>query len=158
MWRALAFLVVITAALGALLKLKPQTQRPVFDGYWEMRLKIRAGNRDLDLVALGDRPLMQECEGGAPKLALPQFCTDAVHCATQDFQCEREIAPRYQRMLDMQPANLHYLHYAMQTSEGLRRVIIVGWGMTEAESAEICKRLEHEAGPKQNEAVAIHCI
>ena len=63
-----------------------------------------------------------------------------------------------ERMLEQQPASLHYLHYDVDTPEGPRRAVIVGWGMTEAESQQICQRLTADPGMKLEGMNKITCI
>ena len=165
MWRTLAVLIVLGLIVVAAQKYRSHHAggalgggRAVYEGFWEMRLKIQAGPRDFEFVAVGDKPLQEECDGGEAKLGLAKFCTAANHCTKQAFQCEREVQPRYARMLEQQPASLHYLHYDVDTPEGPRRAVIVGWGMTEAESQQICQRLTADPGMKLEGMNKITCI
>lgn len=163
MWRTLVILAVIAVGIGAWHKygathrLGGAAAQPVYDGFWELRMKIQAGSRDFEMVALGDRPLEKECAGGLSHFELSRFCTAANHCSLQPLQCEHEIAPRYQRMLDAQPASLHYVRFSGDTPEGPRRAVVVGWGMTEEESALVCKQLRQSMAPK-DAAFQVDCI
>jgi len=165
MWRTIAVLIVLGLIIMAAQKYRTQhgsatlgAGRPVYEGFWEMRLKIQAGSRDFEFVAVGDKPLQEECDGGEAKLGLAKFCTAANHCTKQAFQCEHEAQPRYVRMLDQQPASLHYLHYNVETPEGPRRAVLVGWGMTEEESQQVCQHLTADPGMKLEGMKKITCI
>jgi hypothetical protein len=164
MWRTIAVLIVLGLILVAAQKYRTQhpggalAGRAVYEGFWEMRLTIQAGSRDFEFVAVGDKPLQEECDGGEARLGLAKFCTAANHCTKTAFTCEREVQPRYQRMLDQQPASLHYMHYAGDTPEGPRRAVIVGWGMTEPESQQICQKLVADPGMKMEGLKKATCI
>ncbi len=163
MWRTLLVLAILAIGVGAWQKyrgshpLGMSAAQPVYDGYWELRMKIQAGSRDFEMVALGDRPLQKECDEGISHLGLSRFCTAANHCSLQPLQCEHEIAPRYQRMLDAQPASLHYVRFSGDTPEGPRRAVVVGWGMTEPESAMVCGQLRQAMAPR-DAAFRVDCI
>jgi hypothetical protein len=163
MWRTLAILVVLVAGIGAWQKYGGShgfgalAAQPVYEGFWELRMKLQAGSRDFEMVAVGDRPLVKECEGGLTHFELSKFCTPANHCTLQPLQCEHEVAPRYQHMLDQQPASLHYVHLSGDTPEGARRAVVVGWGMTEDESSQVCKGLRETMSAKDS-AFKISCI
>jgi hypothetical protein len=164
MWRTLAVLIVLGLILVAVKNYRDHhgaglgAGRAVYEGFWEMRLKIQAGSRDFEFVAVGDKPLQEECDGGDAKLGLAKFCTAANHCTKQAFQCERETQPRYQHMLEQQPGSLHYMHYTGDTPEGARRAVIVAWGTTEAESAQLCKQLAADPGMQMAGLKKVTCI
>ncbi|UXI69236.1 hypothetical protein [Tahibacter amnicola] len=113
---------------------------PVYEGFAQIRMTIQAGSRDLELVVIGERPTEAECQKPNGGVEMAMACPPGAQCAIKSYECTREIDPRYQRMLDMQPSTTHYVHFRVPEGDRTRRMVMVGWGMTEAESARMCER------------------
>ena len=90
----------------------------VYDGYVEVRMLMQAEQREIELVAIEERPAASDCENRAAGNRIAAMCPGkgkGVTCSLKSLECSREIEPRYRKMLDQQPVSTHYAH--MQIDE-----------------------------------------
>ncbi|GMV30711.1 MAG: hypothetical protein AMXMBFR59_28360 [Rhodanobacteraceae bacterium] len=123
-----------------------------YDGFIEVRMVMQGPQREIELVALEERPAAAECESknaGARVAAMCPTGRNGVSCSVKSVDCTRELEPRYQKMLDKKPASVHYAHIQIDEPSGTpRRGLVLGWGMTEQESLLICNAIRASAGTK----------
>lgn len=115
------------------------TAPALYEGYAEARLLLQAGQREIELVAIEERPEKAACDSGEIGKQLAAKCPKQAACQLKSFECTREVEPRYRKMLEGAPANVHYAH--LQTDDGAggtRRGVLLGWGLTEQESMMVC--------------------
>jgi hypothetical protein len=136
--------------------------KEVYEGYVEVRVLMQAEQREIELVAIEERPAASDCENRVAGNRVAAMCPSKgknknVSCTLKSLECSREVEPRYRKMLDQQPVSTHYAH--MQIEDGSakpRRAVVLGWGMTEDESLFLCNAIRESASKKTGGTVT--CI
>lgn len=163
MWKVVVVLLVVGflgyhfAEKGGI-KLPGQAASAEYDGYIEVRILMQAGQREIELVAIEERPSEVECEKREVNARIAQICpTGKVSCTLKSVECSRTIEPRFGRMLDKQKASVHYAHLEEEKDGKPRRGVVLGWGMTEQESKLVCGAIQ-TAALKNNSKNQVNCI
>lgn len=131
----------------------------VYEGYVEVRMVMKSGQREIELVAVEERPDASDCDKPETATRLKSLCPTGrdISCTLKSLECVREVEPRYRKMLDQQPVSVHYAHLvADRGAAGPRRAVLLGWGMTEQESQLLCSAIQASAAKKTNSTVT--CI
>lgn len=144
MWKVIVAVVVLGIIAyrfgGSGTSVLPGSTAPaLYEGYAEARLLLQAGQREIELVAIEERPDAAGCENGEIGKRLAAKCPSQTGCRLKSFECARDVEPRYRKMLEGSAANVHYAH--LQTDDGAggtRRGVLLGWGLTEQESMMVC--------------------
>jgi len=120
----------------------------LYDGYAEIRLVMRNEQREIEMVAIEERPNASDCNKPDAGARLTALCPQGhgLSCTLKSMQCVREIEPRYRKMLEQQPVSVHYAHLqADGGAAGPKRAVLLGWGMTEQESQALCRAVQAQA-------------
>ena len=130
----------------------------VYEGYVEVRMVMQSGQREIELVAVEERPDASDCEKPDTATRLKSLCPSGrdISCSLKSLECVRDVEPRYRKMLDQQPASVHYAHLQVDGAAGPRRAVLLGWGMTEQESQLLCGAVQASAA--KNMKGTVTCI
>lgn len=153
-------LIVILAALGGYFSythhIKQKRDEPIV--YGESRFTLKTANREIELVAIGQRYGTDDC------LLLKDLVFEKINavcgnediCVESNYQCKDELASSYMDMLDKQGARTHYLHIQRQ-SDDLKGVVLF-WGLTDDESLQVCKGLLQKINAQKTVPAITQCI
>jgi len=168
MWRVIVVVLVLTFAAyriigGGAGKMADSSAASGvnYDGYMEVRMLMQSGEREIELVAVEERPPAGDCEKGAAGARLLGLCPagSQFSCKIKSLDCSREVEPRYHRMLESQPASVHYAHVQVDSGPGApRRAVMLGWGMTEQESQMLCGAVQMSAAKNNKLGGKVTCI
>lgn len=117
------------------------------NGYLEARVLMRSQQQEAEIVVVSDSPTSAQCAHGAEAMRSVLQCAESkesdMTCEVKSFVCRPDVDLRYLRMLDKQPAALHYAHlqYGADDAAQRRRAVIVGWGFTVELSQVFCDSL-----------------
>lgn len=164
MWKVIVAVVVLGIIAyrfgGSGTPVLPGATAPaLYDGYAEARLLLQAGQREIELVAIEERPEAAGCENGEIGRRLAAKCPSKTGCRLKSFDCTREIEPRYRKMLEGSPTTVHYAH--LQADDGVggtRRGVLLGWGLTEQESMMVCNGVVESTRKDQKFKGTATCI
>ena len=110
MWRVIVVVLVLTFAAYRIIGGRagkmadtPAASGANYDGYMEVRMLMRSGEREIELVAVEERPPAGDCEKGAAGARLLGLCPagSQFRCKIKSLDCSREVEPRYHRMLEL---------------------------------------------------------
>jgi hypothetical protein len=167
MWRVIVVVLVLTFAAyriiggGAGKSGETPAAAGLYDGYMEVRMLMQSEQREIELVAIEERPPAGDCEKGVAGARLLGLCPagSQLSCKIKSLECSHEIEPRYRRMLEGQPASVHYAHVQVDGGAGApRRAVMLGWGMTEQESQMLCSAVQTSAGKSKRLGGKVSCI
>ena len=125
-----------------------------YDGYIEVRMVMQGPQREIELVAFEERPAAADCQSKNVDNRVAAMCPanrggNGLKCSIKSVDCTRELEPRYRKMLDKQPASVHYAHIEINDPSGTpRRGLVLGWGMTEQESLLVCNAIRSSSDGK----------
>lgn len=126
--------------------------RDAYDGYIEVRMVMQGPQREIELVAIEERPDAADCQNKSAGTRVVAMCPpgrNGLTCRLKSVECSRELEPRYRKMLEQQPASVHYAHVQLDDPSGTpRRGLVLGWGMTEQESLLVCNGIRSSASTK----------
>lgn len=117
---------------------------PAANGYLEARVLMRNQHHEAEMVIVSDSPTAAQCAYGVEAMQSVLQCTESdMSCEVKSFVCRPDVDLRYRKMLDKQPAPLHYAHlqYGADDAAQRRRAVIVGWGFTVEVSQVFCNSL-----------------
>lgn len=132
---------------------------PAPSGYLEARVLMRASRLEVEMVVVSDSPTAAQCANGADAVQSVLQCAESnMTCEVKSVVCRPDVDPRYRKMLDRQPAALHYAHlqYGADDAAQRRRAVIVGWGFTVELSQAFCNSLADQWRQKRSGVVT--CI
>jgi len=168
MWRVIVVVLVLTFAAyriiggGAGKSGETQAAAGLYDGYMEVRMLMQGEQREVELVAIEERPPAGDCEKGVTGARLLGLCPagSQLSCKIKSLERSREIEPRYRRMLEGQPASVHYAHVQVDGggTAAPRRAVMLGWGMTEQESQMLCSAVQTSASKNNRLGGKVTCI
>lgn len=130
----------------------------VYEGFVEVRMLMQSGQREIELVAVEERPDARDCEKPETATRLKSLCPTGrgISCSVKSLECVRDVEPRYRKMLEQQPVSVHYAHLQVDGAAGPRRAVLLGWGMTEQESQLLCSAVQASAAKSMKGTVT--CI
>lgn len=136
--------------------------QPVYEGYLELRMLMNTGQREIELVAVEEKPYTADCEKRDAGSRIAALCPGGgkkgIGCSLKSLECSSQIEPRYQKMLDGLPVSTHYARVETNDRGGTpRRAVVLGWGMTEEESLQLCTAIRESAG-KRISGGTVSCI
>lgn len=140
----LGFFVVVIVILAAIGKFarhdKPKAAaEPPGPAYGEARVKMVAGNRDIEMVVVGEKPTKSDCDPNSGTYKLPPVCSSGqITCKLTKVECSDTLGDRYLNMLAKKQTGVHYVHYVRKQGEVERKYAMVAWGLTAEESQSIC--------------------
>ncbi|WP_257387650.1 hypothetical protein [Tahibacter caeni] len=168
MWRVILVVLVLTFAAYRIIGGgagkpgdAPVADAVNYDGYMEVRMLMQGDQREIELVAVEERPPAGDCEKGATGTKLLGLCPagSKLSCRIKNLECSRDVEPRYHRMLDGQAASVHYAHVQVDSGPGApRRAVLLGWGMTEQESQMLCGAVQASANKNNKLGGKVTCI
>jgi hypothetical protein len=123
--------------------------------YGEFRVKGDTPGGDIEAVMFVKAVDQQECQEGMRVLGgpLPPELKDGCPtCRIVKAECKPELAPRYARLFDDQPSFVTYVSIA-RGARTEREYRMIFWGVTAAESAQLCDAFQPELQKKRKGAV-----
>jgi hypothetical protein len=124
--------------------------RDAYDGYIEVRMLMQGPQREIELMAIEERPDAADCKNKSAGERIAAMCPkgrNGLNCTLKSVECSRELEPRYRKMLEKQPVSVHYAHVEIDDPSGTpRRGLVLGWGMTEQESMLVCNAIQASSG------------
>ncbi|HSX60932.1 MAG TPA: hypothetical protein VLF18_12085 [Tahibacter sp.] len=166
MWRIILVVLVVAFAAYRVIggpggkPTAPSAGPDAYDGYIEVRMLMQGGQREIELVAIEERPNAADCEAKDGNARVARLCpaSKGLSCTLKSLECSREIEPRFQKMLDKKPVSVHYAHLTLDdTPDNPRRSIVLGWGMTEQESQLVCASIQASASKRKLQGT-VTCI
>lgn len=159
MWRVIVAVLVLGFAAYRIVGKLPAASagaaagQPVYEGYLELRMLMKTEQREIELVAVEEKPFVADCETQDAGSRITALCPGGgkkgVGCSLKSLECSAQIEPRYQKMLDGQPVSTHYARVETNDRGSTpRRAVVLGWGMTEDESLQLCNAIRASAGKK----------
>lgn len=165
MWRPVLVVVLLTALIGAWLRSQePAVVTPVPGGppaavaYGEIRAVPAEDPGSLEMVGVLEFPSLAQCRDPRAQDAFRELCgTIKLRCVTDTLVCREDVAPRYRRMLEGEPAALHYARivFRLQHSSLRPRMVIVAWGNTVDDSLTACRMMIEDWPAERGDAQCI---
>ena len=124
--------------------------------YGEARYALDFPERDIELVAIGQRYNTDDCEKDSIIQKHYQICEHTPHCSEIKYECKPTMESEYKRMFNQQASSTHYIH--MQDLRDQLQGIILLWGLTEQESKGFCQSMVDDFLLKRDKDITIRCI
>lgn len=126
--------------------------------YAEVRVTADAPRGPIEMVIFSKTVDQEECQrkihvlGGALP---PEILDNCPTCKVVKSECKPELAPRYARLFDDEPSFVTYVSFA-RGGWTEREFRMIFWGVTAAESAQLCDALRPRA--QKMRTGAVKCI
>ena len=124
--------------------------------YGEVRYALDFPEREIQLVAIGQRYDTGECQKDSIIQKHYQICANTPHCSEIKYECKPTLESEYKRMFNQQATSTHYIH--MQDLKEQLQGIILMWGLTAQESKGFCQSMVDDFLLRRNKNIAIRCI
>jgi hypothetical protein len=124
--------------------------------YGEARYALDFPQREIELVAIGQRFDNGKCKKDSIIHEVYKICENSPNCSEIKYECKSKVEPEYQRMFKQQQASTHYVH--MQDAKDKTEGVILLWGLTEQESLGFCQSLVNNFLEKRDDDFKMRCI
>jgi len=159
MWR---FVVVALLLAGLGLYAFKKKTTPVAEAdqiseyqYAEARVSLHVNGRELEMVAIREKPTAGECSGTDGPQFVKDFCkAGGPQCKLVSSECTNTLQQRYIKMLAKQPVSVPYTHFTIPRDSTEHKLVFVGWGLTVDESNLICQGMKRH----QVRDIKVACI
>lgn len=154
------------ALLGAIFYwVNHRVPEPSYTGianYNEVRIGIKAGSREIELVSYLKRDSSEPCqESDRWFMDATLRCEDSGQCEVKQRACMNGLPDRYLPMFNQQRDTTAYLYVEQPTR--YRSGVMLFWGLNEQESIQLCQSmlnqvLANKKAHKLSEDVIARCI
>ncbi|MGB3623177.1 MAG: hypothetical protein WBA20_17670 [Ketobacter sp.] len=124
--------------------------------YGEARYALDFPQRDVELVAIGQRFDTGKCEKNSVIDEVYKICENSPNCSEIKYECKSKMESEYQRMFNLEQASTHYVH--MQDMQDKLAGVILLWGLTKQESLGFCQSLVGNFLAKKDDDFTMRCI
>ena len=120
-----------------------QTDNDQPAAYRTLDMQFTLQGRDFSFKAVGEFPSQSVCETIQQKRAslieeVQQWCSSTQGCRSASVsRCGSSIEERYKSMLGKNNADVYYMH---AQSSNNQRVVMVFWGLSDAEGKIVCEQ------------------
>lgn len=108
--------------------------------YADIRVKLTAGGREIEAAMFSKMIDDADCQVRAKRFK-EQLESNCQGCVSQSFECKGDLAPRYLKYFDDQPAHITYLSISRGNSDQ-REARLIFWGLTRQEGDAVCDKMK----------------
>ncbi|MDQ8021423.1 MAG: hypothetical protein REI94_06260 [Moraxellaceae bacterium] len=110
--------------------------------YGETRVKLGVAGREIEGVMFVKNANDAECRSTIGKFdgIIDKSSCEKVNCKIVSSECKPELTARNARLFDNEPTHVSYVSLA-RTRPELREMRFIVWGVSVAESDDLCKRI-----------------